>query len=131
MAPLPTKSEVAEMRELCQKAYDEAQLTTDSIERMRLIHKAFPFVVNGRPKGSSLRISWLEKYDSFSISDYGGFITLVPVAQVEDLLGAILLESFKAGAFRELITGKKPPSLTSPQVPKIEKKKLTLKDLNL
>jgi len=132
--PQLTKFEIAEMQVVCKEAWTAAQRAT-GLERMKLVHKAFPFAISGgaNPDGGCLRICWSERYNSFWVSDSAGFITLVPESEADGtIFAAIGMEANEKGSFREMITGKKP--LKRPPVPKIEPKKkvkLSLKDLEL
>ena len=131
MTPFPTPEELAVQQQECRDAWEAAKLLI-GIEKMKMIHKAFPFAVAGGGAESSLHFDWHPEHKWFCVCDYGGFITLIPEDDLETLAAAIKLEFQQFGAFRETITGQKarPVSRRQP-VKKIKRTSLSLKDLGL
>ena len=107
MEPLPTSQELKEAQEACKKAWAKSW-TASGDEKLKLVHKAFPYAVSGGGSKGSLTINLHPTYNAFAISDHGGFLTLVSVSDWAQLLAALALEFKERGAFRELITGQKP-----------------------
>ena len=133
MTPLPLPHEVEEHSRICHEAWKAAQ-EAKGLERMKLIHKAFPFAVTG-PSAGSLNISIDKEHNSLSVSDWGGFITLIPLNDlgVKELLVALGMERGDAGSFRELITGVKREVRAQPKqaTPRPKPAKISLDDLDL
>ncbi len=103
MTLLKTHQEVLAAQEACRDAWRKAQSAT-GLDRLRLIHRAFPHAVQGASK-CQLIIAWSEKHKLYSISDFGGFLTLV---NGPELRLALTIESTSPGKFRQVITGIEP-----------------------
>jgi len=107
MTPFKTKSELTALTIICKNAWDASRKATGR-ERLKLIHEAFPSFVKGDGT-KPLQISWQEKENRFLLSDYGGFLTMVPEAEPELLLQIIKEEAKLPGALRAFLKGKPPP----------------------
>ena len=108
----------------------ERSRSASGLERLKLIHQAFPHAVSGA--GCGLNISYAP--GEFSVSDLGGFLTLIDSDDTETLFSMVGMESGERGSVRHLLTGKNPFALRAVPVPKPEPKKklhLTLGDLGI
>ncbi len=134
MTPISTPAETLAAQTACAEAWS-ASRERNGIDRLKLIHKAFPHSVNCSNAPGGLRLTWLEQYSGLGIADSGGFLTLIDDGDIlQQLFHLLSLEATSPGAVRELITGeKRPKTLDTSQVPKIteRKGKLSLSDLGL
>ena len=111
MIALKTQQEVEADIAACHDAWRQAQ-DAIGLQRLKLVHRAFPHAVQGASKGQ-LSIAWSDKHQLYSISDLGGFITLVTPREIEL---ALSIEAMGNGKFREIITGVAPKKVETPKV---------------
>ena len=132
MTPLLSKEEVQAAQKVCAEAWSLSRLAFGH-EKMKLIALAFPFSIHGSNAEGALSFHWHPKEKSFVVSDWGGFITLIPEDAPEVVLEAIRMEFQQRGAFRESITGEKAKPKRKPKEKfvRTQKKQLSLKDLGL
>ena len=106
MNPFPPPHEISLRQRICREAWALSSLAFGK-EKMKLIAEAFPFAIERTPSEGVLWIQWHPRLKSFTVSDFGGFVTMVPEDDLEVLIEAIKMEFHQAGAFRESITGEK------------------------
>lgn len=126
MTPNHTPQEVAQMQAEAHEALAQSE-KAEGLEKLRLINKAFPFAIQGHPHG--LHIA----YDNggWSVSDIGGFITVVDKEDTNTLFVMIGMETARRGSVRELITGEKKTAPPTPCREALKGKKITLADIGL
>ncbi len=125
MTPQLTPSELEQKRKLCAEALELSKWAS-GVERMRLIHSAFPFSITGALTKGKLIIAWDSIQGEFTISDWGGFLTRTPDSL--EMLQVLKDEAERPGYLRFLLTGKMPRERT---VEKKIKKKFSLSELGL
>ncbi len=133
MTPFPTKRETKLAQLKCREAWELSHLAAGH-EKMKLIASAHPHCVDRSAAEGPLIFHWHPRLKSFTVGDFGGFITMIPEEDTHVIIAAIKMEFHQAGAFRELITGKKAKPVQKREITKYvkpQKLKLSLEDLGL
>ncbi len=139
MRPFDLKKTIRSDQEAAHQAWSMRDFAADSLKRMRLAFKAFPYAINGfidhrSPlQGGGLSLIWWEEDESFAAFDLGGFLTII---EPDELLDVLKEEAKERGRLRHLITGVNPfekanlrPKPYQPEVK--ERLSISLSDLNL
>lgn len=111
MIPHKTPAESEASILACHDAWRKAQ-DAIGLERLKLVHQAFPHAVQGASR-CQLLIAWSAQHQLYSVADHGGFITLVTSREIEL---ALSIESMGEGKFRETVTGTPSKPRPAPQV---------------
>jgi len=133
VTPFPTKAETKASQEKCKEAWELSHLAIGH-EKMKLIALAHPHSLDRSAAEGPLIFYWHPRLEAFTVGDFGGFITMIPEADTHVLIDAIKMEFHQAGAFRELITGKKAPPVKKREITKYVKPpslKISLEDLGI